>query len=59
MTHMVVTQIEFYFTVENLCRDIFLRSYMDEEVMNEFLVMSFRLFAFDVGISSPPRLGAP
>lgn len=32
MTNMVVRQIEFYFTVENLCRDIFMRSYMDEEV---------------------------
>lgn len=32
MTGMAVRQIEFYFTVENLCRDIFIRSYMDEEV---------------------------
>ena len=32
MTNMAVRQIEFYFTVENLCRDIFMRSYMDEEV---------------------------
>lgn len=32
MTTMAVRQIEFYFTVENLCRDIFMRSYMDEEV---------------------------
>lgn len=32
MTGMAVRQIEFYFTVENLCRDIFMRSYMDEEV---------------------------
>ncbi|CAM9272652.1 unnamed protein product, partial [Choristocarpus tenellus] len=31
MTEMAVRQIEFYFTVENLCRDIFMRSYMDEE----------------------------
>lgn len=33
MTNLAVEQIEFYFTVENLCRDIFMRSYMDEEVM--------------------------
>lgn len=32
MTNLAVRQIEFYFTVENLCRDIFMRSYMDEEV---------------------------
>lgn len=32
MTSMAVKQIEFYFTVENLCKDIFIRSYMDEEV---------------------------
>lgn len=41
MTNMAVKQIEFYFTVENLCKDIFIRSYMDEEVReakNEFLV---------------------
>ncbi|CAM9165553.1 unnamed protein product [Ectocarpus sp. 13 AM-2016] len=31
MTNLAVRQIEFYFTVENLCRDIFMRSYMDEE----------------------------
>ncbi|CAM9115038.1 unnamed protein product [Discosporangium mesarthrocarpum] len=31
MAEMAVKQIEFYFTVENLCRDIFMRSYMDEE----------------------------
>eukprot|EP00752_Nemacystus_decipiens_P004065 g3722.t1 len=31
MTNMAVKQIEFYFTVENLCKDIFIRSYMDEE----------------------------
>ncbi|CAM9991889.1 unnamed protein product [Scytosiphon promiscuus] len=31
VTNMAVKQIEFYFTVENLCRDIFMRSYMDEE----------------------------
>eukprot|EP00903_Cladosiphon_okamuranus_P016863 g15548.t1 len=31
MTSMAVKQIEFYFTVENLCKDIFIRSYMDEE----------------------------
>ena len=33
MTNLAVRQIEFYFTVENMCRDIFMRSYMDEEVM--------------------------
>lgn len=39
MTSMAVNQIEFYFTVENLCKDIFIRSYMDEEVrQREFLV---------------------
>lgn len=32
MTSMAVKQVEFYFTVENLCKDIFIRSYMDEEV---------------------------
>lgn len=32
MTNLAIRQIEFYFTVENLCRDIFMRSYMDEEV---------------------------
>lgn len=32
MTSMAARQVEFYFTVENLCRDIFMRSYMDEEV---------------------------
>eukprot|EP00271_Cylindrocystis_brebissonii_P006110 TRINITY_DN186_c1_g3_i1.p1 TRINITY_DN186_c1_g3~~TRINITY_DN186_c1_g3_i1.p1 ORF type:complete len:1353 (-),score=419.48 TRINITY_DN186_c1_g3_i1:17-3685(-) len=28
---MLLKQIEFYFSIENLCRDIFLRSKMDEE----------------------------
>ncbi|CAM9389977.1 unnamed protein product, partial [Laminaria digitata] len=37
MTNMAVRQIEFYFTVENLCRDIFMRSYMDEEVRGRHL----------------------
>lgn len=39
MTTMAVKQIEFYFTVENLCRDIFMRSYMDEEVCSRSLVV--------------------
>lgn len=36
MINMAVRQIEFYFTVENLCRDIFMRSYMDEEVGSQY-----------------------
>lgn len=40
MTNMAVRQIEFYFTVENLCRDIFMRSYMDEKVRTELCCWS-------------------
>lgn len=42
MTSMAVRQIEFYFTVENLCRDIFMRSYMDEQVILECLCCTCR-----------------
>ncbi|KAL3696037.1 hypothetical protein R1sor_010113 [Riccia sorocarpa] len=31
LRHLVVKQIEYYFSIENLCRDIFLRSKMDEQ----------------------------
>lgn len=54
MTNMAVRQIEFYFTVENLCRDIFMRSYMDEEVGKPLLSLDL-----DMRTTSPCRIGFP
>lgn len=53
MTNLAVEQIEFYFTVENLCRDIFMRSYMDEEVILISLVFSITSGAYLILILVP------
>lgn len=54
MTSMAVKQIEFYFTVENLCKDIFIRSYMDEEVKTR-LCVTWVVFAHEVHSPRRPR----